>query len=344
MRNILYAQLFFILIIAFATSTKSYAFNVAKHISNVNGLTNNSVNCILEDAEHTIWIGTWDGLNAYNGREITTFRYSKNNPNSISNNVIRQIIECKGSLWIATDNGINRLDKRTRLITRYYLRTDNKVPNQEKSFILGKSAAGDIICLIKGLGFFVYNDSEDEFNPINTDFASHIKDYSVSDSDRMLFLLNNGNTVHLTYNLLVNGGKQSDLRTVDIQTPVDKIFLSKDRFILNKDNKLFLLNPDFTVSQCIELDSSKPVSQVILAENKMYVSFIEGGCIHYDLKKNTFTYLNELSSQLSVFTLYSGSQNILWIGTDGQGLIQLYHYDSLSLIPQHYYKIFFLST
>ena len=111
MRNILYAQLFFILIIAFVTSTKSYAFNVAKHISNVNGLTNNSVNCILEDAEHTIWIGTWDGLNAYNGREITTFRYSKNNPNSISNNVIRQIIECKGSLWIATDNGINRLDK-----------------------------------------------------------------------------------------------------------------------------------------------------------------------------------------------------------------------------------------
>ena len=66
----------------------------------------------------------------------------------------------------------------------------------------------------------------------------------MSDSDRMLFLLNNGNTVHLTYNLLVNGGKQSNLRTVDIQTPVDKIFLSKDRFILNKDNKLFLLNPD----------------------------------------------------------------------------------------------------
>ena len=51
MRNILYAQLFFILIIAFVTSTKSYAFNVAKHISNVNGLTNNSVNCILEDAD-----------------------------------------------------------------------------------------------------------------------------------------------------------------------------------------------------------------------------------------------------------------------------------------------------
>ena len=31
---------------------------VVKYISNLNGLTNNSVNCILEDKEHTIWIGT----------------------------------------------------------------------------------------------------------------------------------------------------------------------------------------------------------------------------------------------------------------------------------------------
>ena len=94
MRNILYAQLFFILIIAFVTSTKSYAFNVAKHISNVNGLTNNSVNCILEDAEHTIWIGTWDGLNAYNGREITTFRYSKNRDAGADEDHYRQLVCC----------------------------------------------------------------------------------------------------------------------------------------------------------------------------------------------------------------------------------------------------------
>lgn len=152
MRNILYAQLFFILIIAFVTSTKSYAFNVAKHISNVNGLTNNSVNCILEDAEHTIWIGTWDGLNAYNGREITTFRYSKNNPNSISNNVIRQIIECKGSLWIATDNGINRLDKRTRQITRYYLRTDNKSTQSGKVLYFRKECGRRYYLPHKGAG------------------------------------------------------------------------------------------------------------------------------------------------------------------------------------------------
>lgn len=38
--------------------------NVVKQISNADGLSNNSVNCFLEDSEHTLWVGTWDGLNA----------------------------------------------------------------------------------------------------------------------------------------------------------------------------------------------------------------------------------------------------------------------------------------
>lgn len=318
-----------ILSIIAVTSEGLKASNVVKYISNINGLTNNSVNCILEDSEHTVWIGTWDGLNAYNGREIQTFRYSKSNPNSISNNVIRQIIECGEGLWIATDNGVNRLDKQTHRITRYYLRTDNKIPNQEKSFILGKSRGGEIICLVKGLGLFVYDSPAGEFVAVNVDFAGQIKDYSIDESDNMLFLFNEGSVKYMNYNRFRAGGGLADLHAVCIGTPVSKMFLSEGRFILNEKNMLFLLNSDFTVSGSIKLDSNKPVSQVVLSGKNMFVSFIEGGCIDYDLEKNSLAYLNELSNRLSVFTLYSGSQDILWVGTDGQGLIQLYHYDSL---------------
>lgn len=329
MKSSCYIRIICILFIISVTSERLLASNVVKYISNINGLTNNSVNCILEDAEHTIWIGTWDGLNAYNGREILTFRYSKSNPNSISNNIIRQIIERDGSLWIATDDGINRLDKRTHAITRYYLRTDNKIPNQEKSFILGKSAAGNIICLVKGLGMFTYDAPADEFNLINVDFTGQIKDYSINESDIVLFLMNDGSIKSLNYNRLVSGCGAADLQIVRTDVPISKMFLSGGRFILSEKNKLFLLDSDLLVFRTIELDSNKPISQAVLLGDNLYVSFIEGGCINYDLKTDTQAYLNELSSQLSVFTLYPGSQNILWIGTDGQGLIQLYHYDSL---------------
>lgn len=329
MKTSLFTQIIHFLLILFFTSENLYASNVVRYISNINGLTNNSVNCILEDSENTMWIGTWDGLNAYNGREITTFRYSKSDPNSISNNIIRQIIEKENCLWIATDNGINRLDKQTYQITRYYLRKDNKIPYQEKSFILAQSAGSEIVCFVKGVGFFIYDDSIDEFNFVKTDFVTEVKDFSIDKLDNLLFLLEDGTIAHISYRQFIKEGKKDKLLSIGMDGPVNSLFQSGGRFVLNGKNRLFILNHDFTVSHSIRLSISKPVSQVLLSGDVMYISFIEGGCILYDLKSDTHTYLDELPNQLSVFTLYLGSQNILWIGTDGQGLIQFYHYDSL---------------
>ena len=130
-------------------------------ISNINGLTNNSVNCILEDSENVIWVGTWDGLNAYNGRSILSFRYSKNDSTSISNNIIRQIIEHRNFLWIATDNGVNKFDRESKKFTRYYL--GNKIPRQENSYVLAQSPEGKLFCWVKGYGIFIYDDTKDQF-------------------------------------------------------------------------------------------------------------------------------------------------------------------------------------
>jgi signal transduction histidine kinase/CheY-like chemotaxis protein/AraC-like DNA-binding protein/ligand-binding sensor domain-containing protein len=329
MKKRFFIKLICILLMFLSAPERVHASNATKYISNVNGLTNNSVNCILEDLEHTIWVGTWDGLNAYNGREILTFRYSKSNPNSISNNVIRQIIEQNGNLWIATDNGINRLNKKTLQITRYYLRTDNKIPNQEKSFILGKTAKGNVLCFVKDRGFYTYNNKTDDFKLIETGLANTIKDFAIDKSDNMLFLLTNGNVRYLKYQQLAVGTKAANLRRININDPVSKIFLSGNHFILNSGKVVSILNSDFTVSRKIELETHKPVSQIILFGKQLYISFIEGGCINYNLEKNSSFYINELPRQLSVFTVYLGSQNILWIGTDGQGLIQFYHHDSL---------------
>lgn len=329
MRAPLLLRISCILFVLCVVPERLHASNVVKYISNVNGLTNNSVNCILEDTEHTVWIGTWDGLNAYNGREILTFRYSKSNSNSISNNIIRQIVEQGNDLWIATDDGINRLDKKTHQITRYYLRTDNKIPNQEKSFILGKTTDGEILCFVKGLGMFRYNGQTDGFNSIAIDFVDQIKDFLINNSNSIIFLFTDGSVKHLSYKQLITNAKTSDLCAVDVNGSVSEMFLSGNHLILNERNTIFLLAPDFTVLRSIELDIYKPISQIVLVGRSLYVSFIEGGCINYDLDEHTYAYVNEIPRQLSIFTLYAGNQDILWMGTDGQGIIQLYSYDSL---------------
>lgn len=307
---------------------RSAASHVVKFISNIDGLTNNSVNCIFEDTGHTVWIGTWDGLNAYDGRDIRTFRYSKSDPNTISNNIIRQIIELGDDLWIATDDGVNRLDKNNDKITRYYLRKENKIPNQEKSFILGKTADEKLFCLVKGVGLFFYNSKTEDFQAVTMDFLEQVKDFCIDRSNHMFFLLENGQVKYLTGRSPEDGVYLSDLRTVLPDTPIDRMFFSDNRFVLVQGGNLFLLNPDFTIEQHIRLDSHKTVSQVVWAGKDVYAGFIEGGCIRYNTENDTYTSLNEFPAHLSVFTLYPGSQDILWIGTDGHGVARYYRYET----------------
>lgn len=329
MKHPLITKLALVLSLTYLIPVCSFASHIVKYLSNINGLTNNSVNCILEDQEHTIWIGTWDGLNAFDGREIVNFRYSKSNLNTISNNIIRQIIEKGDHIWIATDNGVNKLNKKTYQITRYYLRTDNKIPNQEKSFILANTRGKGLICFVRGKGLFHYDEQTDSFTPIRISFSDDIKDFCTDNQDRIIFLLTNGKVKYTPYRDPINQINSGDLRTINNDFTVHQLFTSGDLLILNEKNHLYLLKKDFTPLHHIVLDSTKPISKVIGSDKGVYISFIEGGCMEYNLKTDTYSYVNDIPKELSVFTICKGSQNILWVGTDGHGLAQLYSYNSL---------------
>jgi ligand-binding sensor domain-containing protein/class 3 adenylate cyclase/predicted metal-dependent HD superfamily phosphohydrolase len=86
------------------------------------GLSQSSINCIIQDRQGFVWIGTQDGLNQYEGYHFKVFKNSIDDPNSISNNYIRAVYEDrKGMLWVGTDvGGLNRFDKRSQKFTRVW--------------------------------------------------------------------------------------------------------------------------------------------------------------------------------------------------------------------------------
>ena len=77
-----------------------------------NGLSNNKVNCFIQDQRGFMWIGTDDGLNRYDGQNFTIFRKQRNNGSGLSGNIITGLVEDKkGILWIATaDGGLTKYD------------------------------------------------------------------------------------------------------------------------------------------------------------------------------------------------------------------------------------------
>jgi len=84
------------------------------------GLSQTSVNCLIQDSRGFLWIGTQDGLNKFDGY---TFKIIKNEPsdsNSLSNNFINCIYEdADGNIWIGTNLGLNKYNIYTEKFTHY---------------------------------------------------------------------------------------------------------------------------------------------------------------------------------------------------------------------------------
>lgn len=78
--------------------------------ANPNSLSNNEVKSICEDQEGNIWIGTLDGLNAYNplNDSYKHFKYDPLDLHSLSHNHIQSLLEDRdGNLWIGVGDGFN---------------------------------------------------------------------------------------------------------------------------------------------------------------------------------------------------------------------------------------------
>ena len=91
-----------------------------RHIGYEQGLSNSTIECIFQDSRGFLWLGTRDGLDRYDGNEMTVYRNIRADSNSLSDDYIRCITEdASHMLWIGTSNGLNRFNPSTQTFTRY---------------------------------------------------------------------------------------------------------------------------------------------------------------------------------------------------------------------------------
>ena len=83
------------------------------HFNIQNGLIMNNVEYIHIDMDGFVWMGTYAGLQRFDGYEFRNYTYDPGNPSSISDNFISTIFEDdSANLWIGTSaNGLNVFNK-----------------------------------------------------------------------------------------------------------------------------------------------------------------------------------------------------------------------------------------
>jgi ligand-binding sensor domain-containing protein len=68
------------------------------------GLSQQSVNAIVQDSEGFMWFGTEDGLNRFDGYEFRQLRHDRGDRDA-PNGWISSLVASETGLWIATDGG-----------------------------------------------------------------------------------------------------------------------------------------------------------------------------------------------------------------------------------------------
>ena len=83
------------------------------------GLSQSSALCMVQDGVNSLWIGTQDGLNRYDGHTFETF--SSNDTEGLSSDYVRAAVRGKnGILWFGTNSGLTSFDIRTESFTTYH--------------------------------------------------------------------------------------------------------------------------------------------------------------------------------------------------------------------------------
>lgn len=111
-----------------------------RHLTIVDGLSQNAVQAIVQDRRGFMWFGTKDGLNRYDGYAFVVFRHDPFDSTSVSDNdVTALLVDRRERLWVGTRGGGLNLFDRVRKTFRHF-------PGGPKQTItsLGDDRAGNI--------------------------------------------------------------------------------------------------------------------------------------------------------------------------------------------------------
>lgn len=259
-----------------------------KNRSVQNGLSQNTVNAILQDKQGFMWFGTKDGLNRYDGLTFRKFKHNEHSPRSIGNNFITALYEdTKGNIWVGTDVGLYIYYPEKDLFHHFSeLSVENTKIEHTVTTITGDEK-GCVWIAVESQGLFCYDLERGKLQNYT------LKNFSFLSANVESFVFDNSGTFW-------------------IGCYGDGLFYSKDR--------LKTLHPYLSPTDKTQSYANDVVTSIVKgAYNCLYVSSLKGGVKELNLTSNKLHDLlsmDEAGETVFCRELLVASDNELWIGAE----------------------------
>ena len=302
------------------TQTDLFASTVLHKTSMVD-LSNNAIICMHQDPDGYLWIGTYDGLNLYNGKDTYVYRFELNNKNSLCSNIIHKISDAEpGFLWISTSLGINKFSLKKRKVTESF-------PGYMECDLLASDSSGITLAICKENRISCYTPSSDGFRDLPREGVGPqtVRTLFAGTDGHFYLLLASGILKKLTpdfsdttFNLL------SEERQFHNKPILSAFYENNHIFIVDTDNKLYRQHVDGKGKEFLfDLpEMTKQYGNIIKIctfQSNVYIVFRNGNILDLSQPENT------INMGIGIFCLMNDKrQEILWLGTDGQGIRMFY--------------------
>ncbi|MDW7692534.1 two-component regulator propeller domain-containing protein [Flammeovirgaceae bacterium SG7u.132] len=150
-----------------------------EHYNDKDGLSHNSIRHIIQDNQGFLWLGTFNGLNRFDGFQFQNYLSYGEGINTLHNADITalKLDSTTSSLWIGTRKGLSHLQLDTHVFTTYLSDENdpNSLPDEEvRSVYLDKF---DRVWVgTKDAGLFLFEPDENAFTKVPLEGFNYVKE------------------------------------------------------------------------------------------------------------------------------------------------------------------------
>jgi ligand-binding sensor domain-containing protein len=272
------------------------------HFSEQYQLSSSTAEVFFQDSRGILWIGTWDGLNKYDGYSITIYKSDATDTTTLTGNTITCITEDQfGGLWVGTSEGLNLYNRSSDDFTRvkHDPAIDSSLSNNTINDLELDGQNNLWVGTYWGLNRLDLNTHKDKPYSFSRYFKSDDKPGSLSSN-------------------LING-----------------LALDRDKKLWISTNTSYLSCYDAENDQFIkykidvkDIDGYQGVMKLVYSDqdNDLFIVIRNKLLIHWNRSQNTFTTYqhdpnnkNSLSSN-NIRSIAMDKKGNIWISTDGGGL------------------------
>ena len=309
-------------------SAATAAADNLRQISSREGISNNAILSLAQDRHGYVWVGTCDGLNMWDGERMHLYPNDWSGNEPLSGNLIEEIAVTTDSLfWLRTNYGLDLFDPDTKQVERH--------PDFQGMYRIVTRRSDEIVVFSPEDQCNAYDPVQHRFVRVGMPAGIRYEELLALhfDTEDNLWLLSRQGIFRIPTHFATGDSALRFGRPERIPTPglPEYAFTDCGRiYYIDDGGTLYEFLPDGCQSVYLkemhdEIAEMGSVSSIIRDGNDYIVSFQINGVIRLrTTPEQREKFISEhINIDCGVFSLLRDSrQEIVWIGTDGQGLYQ----------------------